>query len=149
MQRQILKQLVKEIVAQTINAVQEVHDTFEMVDDDVVEIKGIQLPNGQKIDVVIGLEGAWQDDGFSYERGYDKGVHNMGSQYELHKNKVEAAYDSNTEQLIPLTPEIIDIALKEFDAIRDDVIDAINQNPSDQDSYGGPDPDEYDPSDDM
>jgi hypothetical protein len=149
MHRNTLKKLIKEIVSQTVSAVQEMHDEHEILSDDMVEIRGIQLPTGQKINVAIGLIGSWADDGFAYDRGFDRGTHSTGTQFELNKQRVEAAYDAATEQEITLTPEIIDIALKEFAEIEDSVLDQLNSNPPSEDSYGGPSGNEYNPEDDM
>lgn len=149
MRRETLKRLVKEI----ISSVHEMHDDYNVMSDDIVEISGIPLPNGRKITVDIEFQGNWDNDGFDYEHGMDKGTHNMGSSFNLGKKRVLSAKDSATEENIPVTPEINELGLKEFAMIEDDVVEAINQN-APRDSYGDPesrynDGNEYDPSDDM
>jgi len=78
MKQSQLKALIKEIVAQVMDAVNTQKPSayedlqgwsFATGHDDLVDFEGVLLPDGREVNISVEFEGSWDDGAFDYEYG--------------------------------------------------------------------------------
>lgn len=104
MKKSQLKAIIKEVVSQVVQEINPAMSDadyykymkpreYEVIDQDTVHFNNIETANGDLVTVVLNMTGGETGaSGFDYERGMERGVHNIPSQKTVEDYKIVGVY---------------------------------------------------------
>lgn len=121
MKRSELKLIVTEIIRRTFWEMSKTTSSGASwsVSGDTVTLEDIELPDGRTIGAEVEVSGIWIDGAFSYEYGSIRGVHRDSLQFEMENWNITSAWEMESGNPLPLTPDIVKIINTEMDSVAD------------------------------
>lgn len=124
MKKSQLKAIVKEIVRTYENMTQGGDMTSWTVEGSTLFVEDLALPDGKSISAEIDVYGHADDGAFDHEFG----THRYPSQFTIEEWKIVKVWDTETQQLIPLTNDIKTAIDTYVNSVLDKVADEIGED---------------------